>query len=194
MGIKSRYSFTAIFALLLTFALSGCSAKTDEGKAVITVNGTPIPMKDFKRELSVRVRQSPTLEVTRATLYDLADTLIKRRLIIQKATRRNMTQEPGFVEAIKAFWEQTLIKNFIEYKNREFDRYIFVTDKEVESYYRKLKTGDVELPPLDEARAKIRKMVREAKKSDALESWLDKEKKTSEIHIDKELLLKQVPR
>ncbi len=180
-----------VIVLSVSVSLFGCASDKDE-QVIAKVNEEPIYLKDFKRELTFMAKQNPSLEVDKETVYDLMDTLIKRQLIIQEAMKRDMAEDPGFVDTIKSFWEQTLIRNFIEYKIKEFDMYVFVTDAEVETYYDKLQDGDMAIPPLGEAYNQIKDMIEQEKKSRALDDWLEKERKGSRIQIEKEILTRQV--
>ncbi|MBN1871785.1 MAG: SurA N-terminal domain-containing protein [Candidatus Omnitrophica bacterium] len=129
--------------VFLTIALfSGCAK--DRGlseKALATVNGENIYLQDFKKELALRVRQNPSFRVSPETLNDLLDSMIDRKLIIQEAIKEKLSEEDRFVQTIQNFWEQTLIRDFIEFKNREFEKKTFVTDKEIADYY--LKIGEL---------------------------------------------------
>jgi hypothetical protein len=48
---------------------------------------------------------------------------------------RGLAREERFVNTIKAFWEQALIRDLVDAKNAEFGDYIFVTDAEAKDYY-----------------------------------------------------------
>ena len=178
--------------IVIASFLSGCSSGTEDATIIATVNGQPIYLKELKRELSIKVRQDPSLEVDKDLINDLMDTLVKRQLIIQKAMKKKMAQEPKFVDTIKAFWEQTLIRDFIEYKNRESEQYIFVTEKEIDDYYNNLKKGDADMPPLENVYEQIKETVKQKKQSQALEDWLRSEKKKSKVQINEALAYEQV--
>ena len=177
--------------LILIFAapfLSGCSPRAEKSGVIAIVNGEPVFLKDLKRELSIALRQNPSLKISDEIMDDMVDTLIKRRIIIQEATSRNMAQEQKFVDTIEAFWEQTLIRDFVEYKTGELDRYVFVTEKEVADYYDTLKGESARVPPLEEVQGKIKEVLKQRKNSEALENWLDHKKEKSEISTNKKLI------
>lgn len=129
---------TAIICLLGLFLLSGCS-KVEQGKALATVNGEPVYLKDFKRELALKVRQNPSFKVSPSTLDEILDLLINKKLIIQDAMKENLAEKEKFLNTITVFWEQTLIRDFIEYKNSLTAYPVSATDREIKDYYEKLK-------------------------------------------------------
>ena len=187
---KHRPLLTAILAALLF--LPGCAAReNEETTPIATVDGKPIYLRELRREISNRARQDPTLKVDGKMLDDLVDNLIKRQLIIQEAMDKKMAEEQGFVDTIKAFWEQTLIRDFVNRKNEELDRYVFVTDGEVELYYESIAEKNSNLPPLEEIRDKLKDAITRKKKTEELESWLEKKKAKSEIRINDRLIKKE---
>lgn len=126
--------------ILVIFIFGGCAKSRPSGKIVAAVNGEPIYLKDFKQELALRVKQNPAFKISPNTLNEMLDIIIDKKLIIQEAAKRKLAEEERFVDTIRAFWEQTLIRDFVDYKNKETEKLSYVTDSEVEKYYGKLKT------------------------------------------------------
>jgi len=182
-----RHNFRLIPAIFLIFALitPGCARKTDDTTVVATVNGKPIYLKELKRELSNRARQNPALDISDRTLDEIMDNLIKRQIIIQEAMENKMAEDPEFADTIQVYWEQTLIRNFVDYKNKELERYIFVTDKEIGDYYENLKGRNSNIPPLEEVYDKLKEIISRKKKSEAIEDWLEEKKQKSSIKVHK---------
>lgn len=183
--------FGAVF-LLGVFIFTGCARTTDNSDVVATVNGKPIYLREVKRELSNIVRQNPSLEIDNKAVDTLIDTLVKKQLIIQEAMEKKMAKEQGFIDTIKGFWEQTLIRNFVDYKNREFERYVFVTDKEIDTFYEEVKDTNENIPPLEEIRERIKEIIQNKKMSQAFEDWLENSKKKAKIRIHKNMLSEAV--
>ena len=173
------------------FLLTGCSFGKTDDTVIATVNGQPLYLKELKRELAIKVRQNPSLGVNKKTLDDITGTLVDKHLILQEATRKGMTKEQKFADTIKAFWEQALIRDFIEYRNRQVEPDIFVTDKEVEDHYEELQKQGAELPPLEDIREPLRERIGQIKKLQAFEGWLDDKRRKSEIRINEELIYKK---
>lgn len=137
--LKISRNFLTLLILGI-FIFSGCAKVKPSEKVVATVNGEPIYLKDFKRELALRVKQNPSFKITPTTMNEMMDIMIDKKLIMQEAMKKNLAEEQRFVDTIQAFWEQTLIRDFIDYKNRESENIIYVTNREIRDYYEKLKT------------------------------------------------------
>ena len=123
------------------FVLASCGrnfppSKTD--KVVAYVNKEPIFASDLKRSMALKARQDPLFITTSDTEQDQLDIIIDRKLIIQEAVKKDLARQDSFVETIKTFWEQTLIREFIDFKKKEFQNYLYVTDNEIKKYYENL--------------------------------------------------------
>lgn len=122
------------------FIFSGCAKVKPSEKVVATVDGEPVYLKNFKRELALRVKQNPSFRITPNTMNEMLDMIIDRKLVIQEAMEKNLSEQQRFVDTIQTFWEQTLVRDFIDYKNEEVEHLIYVTNSEIRDYYEKLKT------------------------------------------------------
>ena len=252
-----------IVSILLLPVLAGCGGDKREGKTIATVNGEPVYLEDFKREVALRVRQNPSFKVTPDTLDEVLDLIIDKKLIIQEAVNKRLAEKDRFLNTIKAFWEQTLIRDFIDYKNNESGSLGRVTESEISEYYDKLKTkatfriagraekedidilmkraerGEeiewdttvslsyeevpsvtlskafdlapgqmgifeegymhyliyvvseepVPVPPLEEARSRIEKKIRQIRRQRAFNDWLEAKRSSSDIKINKGVLM-----
>lgn len=134
MKIPFRRSFllVPIIAALL-FSCSG--PKDDKGEEVASVNGSPIYMKDFMKEVQTASQRYPDKKLTDERLEEILHTMVDRKLLIDEAVKKGLSEEERFLESIKSFWEQTLIRELIESKNREWADRLLVTDEEVKSHY-----------------------------------------------------------
>lgn len=134
------YNFkTPSLKLLFLFLifLSAC-VKSDKnnGKTVLAyVNKEPIYLSEFKREIALRAKSDPSFKGTPEAKEEQLQSLIERRLIVQAAMQEGLAREERFVNTIKAFWEQALIRDFIEYKNSQAKDYLFATNEEINKYY-----------------------------------------------------------
>ena len=131
--------------LLIAAIVSGCGGGS-KGKVIAKVNGEPIYESEIKRELAFKMMQDPAFKVTPGTYEAIIKNLINRRIIIQEAVRERLSETERFADTIKRFWEQTLVRDFLEYKTKEFDRQISITESEIAAYRRKaaiLTTFDV---------------------------------------------------
>lgn len=109
------------YILLLALTLTGCSSSKPSSAAIAVVNGEEITSADLKRELVFRKRVDPSFQVTPETLSDQIDVMVHRRLLIQEAMRRRLAERETFVNTLRNFWEQTLIKELMDDITRGID-------------------------------------------------------------------------
>lgn len=120
----------AIFLLLF----SGC-AKPPDKEIAAYVNNEPIYASELKREIARKAKSDLTFKLTPEAQREQLENIINKKLIVQAAMKKGLAQEERFVNTIQAFWEQTLIRDFIDYKNKQAQDYIFVTDQDINKYY-----------------------------------------------------------
>lgn len=126
------------FFSFLLFINSCSSEKKREHKIVATVNDIPIPFEELQREVSVYSKRQPAFKITPASLEYYLKTMIDKKLIIQEAMKKGLAEDKKFVETIKAFWEQTLIRDMIDVKGKEWAERLFVTEDEIQQQYNKI--------------------------------------------------------
>lgn len=125
---------SVIFAPIIAMLLFSCGGpKDDKGGEVASVNGSPIYMKDFMKEVRAASKRDPDMKLTEERLEDILHTMVDRKLLIDEAVKKGLSQDERFLESIKSFWEHTLIRELIESKNREWADKLIVTDEEVKS-------------------------------------------------------------
>ncbi|MBN2121392.1 MAG: SurA N-terminal domain-containing protein [Candidatus Omnitrophica bacterium] len=132
--------FLLLLVIFISVFLSGCARTEHSGgeEVVAYVNKEPIFASELKKGIAFKARQDPALKVTAQTREEELDIAIDKRLVIQEAINQGLAEEDKFVDTIKAFWEQTLIRDFIDFKKEEFKDYLFVTNEEIEEYYKNL--------------------------------------------------------
>jgi hypothetical protein len=54
--------------------------------------------------------------------------------------KEGLARKEKFVNTIKNFWEQTLIRDYVDLKNKEAQDLVFVTNDEINKYYENLST------------------------------------------------------
>lgn len=130
MNIPLRKALLAV--PLLSMLLFSCSGpKEDRGEEVASVNGAPVYMSEFMKEVKMSSRMDPGGRLTEERLEEILHTLIDRKLLIDEAVKSGLSQDERFLESIKSFWEQTLIRELIEKKNGEWADRLVVTDAEI---------------------------------------------------------------
>lgn len=122
----------ALFAFAFLFA---CGQKADTGPALARVNDAPILLKDFQKEVSVASKRDPLMKLTPETLKEMLETSIDRKLMIQQAVKMGLSEDEKFLETIKAYWEQTLLRQLIDAKTKQWGEKLSVTDEEVKRHY-----------------------------------------------------------
>lgn len=135
------YNFkTALFKpLFISLIFLSACAQSDKGKEIVAyVNKEPIYLIELKREVARRAKSDPSFVITAETKKEQLQSLIERRLIVQTAMKEGLARRERFVNTIKTFWEQTLIRDFIDYRNTQVQDYLFATQDDVKKYYENL--------------------------------------------------------
>lgn len=153
-------SFTVLFA-------SACNRETQGQKKIATVNGAPILQEDFQKEVALISKRNPIFEITPRTMEDHLNTMIDKKLLIQEAVKKGLPEDERFIKTIKIFWEQTLIRELIDAKTREWSERLFVTEEEVQERYKdmhyKLTVKAVNADNKEKAREIMGQMLKEEK-------------------------------
>jgi|SRR3989338_1126214 len=127
-----------VFILFLILFITSCGGDKQKLEVVATVNDAPILLKEFQKEISIQSRRDPTFKITSQTLENHLDTTIEKKLMIQEAMKMGLSEREQFVETIKTFWEQTLIRELIDVKSKEWADRIFVTEDEIQKQYQRM--------------------------------------------------------
>lgn len=131
-----KIKFRTILLIPAAALLFSCSPqKADQGEEAASVNGTPIYTKELVREVNAALKREPGMRVTGERVDEILGTLIDRKLLIDEAVKMGLSEDERFLESIKSFWEQTLIRELVEAKNKEWAGRLVVTDEEVRERY-----------------------------------------------------------
>lgn len=156
---------------LLSVFLLGCGRESPPKDNVVAyVNKEPVTASELKREIALRAKQDPSFKVTPETEQEQLDVIINRKIIIQAAMQKGLAREERFVNTIKTFWEQTLIRDFIDYKKKAFKDYLFVTDDDVKKYYDNLSKRVTFRILRSKDKAPLDKIYEEFKKNNAVDT------------------------
>ena len=134
----SAIIFTFLAACLTAGCLRPGVSKPDAADVVALVNGDPITTKALRREIALRSKKDPSFKATPRSICEQLDVLINRRLLIQEAQSRKITENERFTLTIQTFWEQTLVRLLMDSLYEEFRPAATVTDAEVREFYSKL--------------------------------------------------------
>lgn len=117
-------------------SFSACDNRKASDKDIIGyVNKEPILASELDRVVSFEARKSPGKEITPDIRQKQLDLLIDKKLIVQEAIDVGLTRDENFIAMIKTYWEQALVRNFIDLKRKEFAKDIVVTNKDFRDYY-----------------------------------------------------------
>ena len=133
-----KHDFIICLFLSVTFTFSACSSSKPEREIVGTVNKAPIYEADLQKEVVRYAKQNPRLTINSGIVEERLNTLIEKKLMIQEAVKKGITKDERFVETIKTFWEQTLIRELMAAKNREWADRLFVTEDEIRKEYERM--------------------------------------------------------
>jgi hypothetical protein len=133
-----------IYSILLCLAalpllFAGCGkSRQDEDKVMATINSEPILVDDLKRDLALKFKSDPLFRITPQTLDNQLNVMIDKRLLIQEAKRQDLDRTDRFMNTIKTFWEQTLIRDLMDIKDKELEGSVTVREEEIREYYDRL--------------------------------------------------------
>jgi len=126
--------------LLLIFT-AGCGKKeaaADKKDVIAYINKEPVYGSDLTKDIFLRARSGSDYKSDPEVRKEMLDIMINKKIAIQDAMKKGLARTDRFVSTMKAFWEQTLIRDFLDLKKKEFKDRIVVTEEEVRQYYEKL--------------------------------------------------------
>lgn len=116
--------FLAVLSLVTIFIISP-SPSPEEKSVVVKVNDSNITSSMLERSEKSR----PSHHENRT---EFLNSVVIEQLLLQEAKRQKIDQEPEFRDAIKEYYEQTLIKILLDRQNTSFDD--TVTEKEIDLF------------------------------------------------------------
>lgn len=176
-------------SLFLIGLLLSCSeGGSHGGKPIAQVNDFVISGADFRRELAESAQYHRIVGLTPADKSEFLKGRIQKELLIQAAIAQGLDQEDEFRQAIEKFWEQTLITNLLRKEALKLEKEILVNMEEVEEQYKEMARKDPGCLPLDQLVQTIERNIREMKKKNALDVWVERLWKSARITIHEENL------
>ncbi len=125
-----------VLILAVSLSLSACAKSPAKDKDIVAyVNKDPIYRSDLKRDIALRAKFDPGFKLTPETESEQLDAMIDRKIIVKYAMKSGLAREERFVSTIRMIWEHTLIRDFIEYKKKQLQDYLFATDEDIKKYY-----------------------------------------------------------
>lgn len=173
-----------MFMVVLLALCAGCSNSREEA-SVVKINTYAISPQEFEVEFreSAFGRQN-TMEARKQFL----DTLVNRKLIMQDAEKLGIDKEVDFLKSIERYWEQMLLKAYLDRKGRELAGKVQISDAAVEQAYKKLSAeGKTELP-YDQMYQQLKWQLTRDKESQLMNEWVDTLRRRAVIKEDLSLL------
>lgn len=168
--MRGYKGLTLIIVTLLVFFLIGCARKNENDKVIATVNDAPILLNELQYKIATISKQDPELKLTTKTIEQELNTIIDKKIMIQEAMKLGISKDKKFLNTIRTFWEQTLIKNLIVQKqNGDWKDYIFVKEEEIQNYYEKLQYRCTFKIIEDRNPIEANSMLKQAKKGEVIE-------------------------
>ncbi len=137
---KSSGKLLTVLSVCLVLFTAACGQReTKNTKNVIAyVNEEPIFADELSKSIALKERLEPMFKSGPEDELNQLDVIIEKKLILQAAVEKGLAREDRFVDTIRTFWEQTLIRDFIDSKKEEFQSAVVATDQEVKDYYSRL--------------------------------------------------------
>ena len=135
--MKKNHCILFLFCLFLP-AVASCERGGAQRENIAVVNDTPISLSEFQKEVAILSKRNPAFKATPQTLEEQLNTIIDKKLLLQEARSLGLAEDERFIETIKTFWEQTLIKELLELKAREWADRLFVTEEEINKQYQRM--------------------------------------------------------
>jgi hypothetical protein len=162
----------------------------EDGKVLARINDYRLSLDAFQYQLALESELDKDFKLTQDAKQEFLEGLIRKETLIQEAKRLKLDSKEKFVRAIERYWEATLIRDLMDLKSKEIDEKIFVSQEELEAGYQEMRKAGEVLPPLEEIEERVRKALKEKKKTRMLKQWIGDLRKHAKIEIDYELLYK----
>lgn len=184
--IKKNLLFLWLLTLLAAL-ISGCTEQVPpETKIIATINGYKLTLDEYESKLVRDMEYNLQYKTTKEARKIFLEGLIQKELLIQESVNLGLDKKQAFIEAIEKYWEATLIKNLIELKTKEIKQTTFVTNKEIQNRYMKLKQANKKIPAYSQAEKDIAKILKEAKQTNQLNQWMNSLKNKADVKIFKQ--------
>jgi len=185
--MEKRTLYLLLF--LLSLGIFRCSQQgPEEGKILARINDYNLTLNEFQSQLTAELELDKDFKLTKEARREFLEGLIEKELLIQEAKRLHLDRKERFIKAIERYWESTLIRDLMELKGQEITQRTYISQEEIEDYYKELQRSGEPLPPLKESEEDITKELRERKKTRMLDEWIDDLRKKAKIEINQELL------
>jgi len=173
-----------VFILISGFILTGCALVAEGDKRIVAqINKYKMTVEDLRYELSNMPYDDLRLFDTDTGRKEYMDRLLEKEILLQEAQGLGLDRERDFMKSIEKYWEQALLKLLLERKSKEISGLVHVYDNEIDEYYR----NSGERLSFSRVKDDIRRIIRQKKETEAMDSWAEELRKKSYIKINKRL-------
>lgn len=178
--------YNILLVSLMLAVLTGCSSgnSDDKSKVVAEINRYRMTVNDLKYELQHISASEYTAMKAEKEQRKYLDRLVEKELLLQEAQRQGIDREKNFMKSIENYWEQALLKLLVERKSKEISLEIYVSNDEIDEYYKK----HGETLPLTKIKGQIIEAIKQKKETEAMEAWIEQLKKNAYIKINGDIL------
>lgn len=178
-----------LLVLVLAGVLVSCSGDSEgEGEVLARINDYALTLEEFETQLAADLEMDERFKLTQEAKQEFLERLIRKELLIQEAKRRKLDQREAFVRAMERYWESTLIRDLMDRKGEEVVKRSSITEEQIRERYEALKAQNQELPPFDDMRERIGKMLLEQVRQERLQAWMEELRERAEVEVDGALL------
>lgn len=170
-----------ILTLILLLAALGCEQKE---KPALEIGKIDVSAEEFDKAF----RSSRFFDPKGSKRKEFLDTFIARKLMLNEAEEFGLDKDPGFLQDIQLFWEQSLLKLLISKKIKELSETIEIGDQMVRDYYEVNKKEKYSDKSLKEVAGQIKMALFKEKAAAAITEWVNSLRRKSKIVIDYKLL------
>lgn len=184
-----RKGVISLLFMFLCISFFNCSSQTaDEKKILAKINNYDLSLNEFQYQLAQELELEKDFKLTDNAKREFLEEIIRKELLIQKAKKLKLDRKENFIRSIERYWESTLIRNLIDLKSEEITRRTFVSQEEIETWYKEKKALGTILLPLNEVEEQMREELKERKKTEMLKKWITNLRENAQIEIFEELL------
>jgi hypothetical protein len=179
----------ALVLFLALILISGCGFKSKkEAPYLIKINNYTITFQEFEEQFKESTYAKNDTPESRKEFLNI---LVRKVLILQDAQKRNLDKDKEFLKMIERFWEQALLKRVIEKKTQEISGSFFVSDKEIQEAYNKLKEEGKAEQSYEKMYGQLKWKLTQLKESQAMDKWIAQLYKNATIKINSAYIKKE---
>jgi hypothetical protein len=178
-----------LLGIFMAAVFGSCSGEPeDRGEVLARINDYTLTLEEFETQLAADLEMDEQFKLTQQAKQEFLERLVRKEILIQEAKRRNLDQREEFIRAIERYWESTLIRDLMAMKGDEVVKRSSITEEQIQESYQALKEKNEDLPPFDEMRERIGRMLLEEIRQERLKAWVEELREEAKVEVDEALL------